>query len=386
MTQVHGKVEPGYEKVRDSFARNFEDKGEVGAAFCLYVDGRPVVDVWGGVADPDSGREWSEDTLQLVFSTTKGAAAMCAHVLVDRGELDLDAPVAKYWPEFAAEGKEQVPVRMLLNHQAGLPAVDKKLSQEEVLQVGPIVEALAEQAPFWKPGSQHGYHALTYGWLVGEIVRRVSGRPLGQFLREEIAEPLGLDLWIGLPAEHESRVAPLLNSPPPTDPAQIQQMMAVMGPGTLGGRALSMDGAFLLAGEEENVFNTRAVHAAEMPAANGITTARSLARMYAAAIGEVDGVRLFGDDTLAAARTEQSRGPDACLVVTTRFGLGFMLNDDEIPLLGDGSFGHAGAGGSLAFADPESRVAFGYVMNQMGAGLLIDARAARLIDAVREAL
>ena len=386
MTQVHGKVEPGYEKVRDAFAQNFEDKGEVGAGFCLYVDGRPVVDIWGGVADASTGREWTEDTLQLVFSTTKGAAAMCAHVLVDRGELDLDAPVAKYWPEFAASGKEQVPVRMLLNHQAGLPAVDKKLSQEEILQVGPVVDALAEQAPFWKPGSQHGYHALTYGWLVGEIVRRVSGRSLGQFLRDEIADPLGLDLWIGLPAEHESRVAPLLNAPPATDPAQIQQMMAVMGPGTLGGRALSMDGAFLLAGEEENAFNTRAVHASEMPAANGITTAASLARMYAASIGEVDGVRLFGDDTLASARAEQSRGADACLVVNTRFGLGFMLNDDEIPLLGDGSFGHAGAGGSLGFADPESGVAFGYVMNQMGAGLLIDERPARLIEVLRETL
>jgi CubicO group peptidase (beta-lactamase class C family) len=383
MAQVQGKVEPGFEKVREAFAQSFDDLGEVGAAFCLHLHGRKVVDVWGGEAAP--GRPWQEDTLQLVFSTTKGAAAICALALVDRGDLDLDAPVTRYWPEFAEGGKERVTVRMLLNHRAGLPTVDASLPLERVLEVTPIVEALAAQAPLWEPDEKHGYHALTYGWLVGEIVRRVSGRTLGRFFREEIADPLGLDFWIGLPEEHEARVAPLRSAPPPTDPERIAQMMAVMGPGTLGQRALTLNGSFGLIGPD-NVFNTRAVHASEIPAANGITTARALSRLYAATLGELDGVTLFGRDTLESARREESLGPDACLVVETRFGLGFMLTAPEIGLLGPGTFGHAGAGGSLGFADPESGVAFGYAMNQMGAGLLIDPRAERLIDAVRACL
>jgi CubicO group peptidase (beta-lactamase class C family) len=381
---VHGTVSKGFERVRDAFEMNFREGGEVGAAFCLHVKSRKVVDLWGGIADADNNTRWKEDTASLVFSTTKGATAMCALTLVDQKRLDLDTPVAKYWPEFAAAGKADVPVRMLLNHRAGLPVVDDRLTREQVLAVGPVVDALARQAPMWPPGSQHGYHALTYGWLVGELVRRVTGKSLGAYFRDEIAGPLGLDFWIGLPAALEPRVAKLRAAPPP-DPALAAQMAAMFGPESLAGRALTLNGA--LAGDGfAQVFNLPEVHRSEIPAANGITTARSLSRLYAACIGTVKGKRLFGKHTLAKACAIQSDAPDAVLFVRTTFGLGFMLNGPEIPLLGPTSFGHAGAGGSLGFADAASGVAFGYVMNQMGSGLLIDPRAARLIQSVKESL
>lgn len=383
--EVHGRVGSGYEKVAEAFAANFERHGEVGAAFCLHVGGEKVVDVWGGTADVAEVRPYEEDTLQLVFSSTKGATAICALVLTERGELDVDAPVAEYWPEFAAAGKEEVPVRWLLCHKAGLPAYDAELSLDQVLAVDPVVEALAAQRPLWEPGTAHGYHANTYGWLVGEVVRRISGKRLGAFFAEEVAGPLGLDFWIGLPEEEEHRVAPLLAAPPPATPDERALMMAVMGPGTMGYRALTLDGLITI-GAGEMPFNTRALHATEMPAANGITTARSLSRMYAATIGEVDGVRLVGPATVDAARTLQTEGADRCLVVESKFGLGFMLDSALSPMLGPGSFGHAGAGGSLGFADPESGVAFGYVMNQMGGGIAGDPRTLTLIDAVRSSL
>ena len=386
MAGIHGTVSKGFERVRDAFEANFRENGEVGAAFCLHVKSRKVVDLWGGETDKGkNGRRWKEDTPVVVFSTTKGAAAICAAMLIDRKLLDPDAPVTKYWPEFAQNGKEKLPVKMLLNHKAGLPVVDARLTREQVLQVMPVVEALAAQAPVWPPGTKHGYHALTYGWLVGELVRRITGKSLGRFFKEEVAEPLDLDFWIGLPAELEPRVARLVTAPPPTDPAILQQMAALFGPDSLAGRALSLNGA--MTGEPgDTPFNSPDVHRSEIPAANGITTARSLSRLYAACIGTVKGTRLFGKRTLDKMIKIHSDGPDAVLGLRTTFGLGFMRTGPDIALLGPNSFGHAGAGGSLGFGDFDSGVAFGYVMNQMGGGLLIDTRAARLIAAVKECL
>jgi CubicO group peptidase (beta-lactamase class C family) len=380
---IHGTVSKGFERVRDAFEANFREGGEVGAAFCLYVKSRKVVDLWGGKTDV-GGKRWQENTPVLVFSTTKGATAACVLRLVDQKRIDLDVPVARYWPEFAAAGKADIPVRMLLTHQAGLPVIDTPLTREQVLAVRPVVEALARQAPVWPPGTRHGYHALTYGWLLGELVRRVTGKSLGTYFREEIAAPLGLDFWIGLPAAVEPRVARLIPAPAP-DPALVAQMAAVFGPDSLAGRALSLNGA-LAAPPGENVFNLPEVHESELPAVNGITTARSLARMYAACIGTVKGTRLFGKRTLDKALAIQSDGPDAVLTIHTTFGLGFMRTGPAIPLLTPDSFGHAGAGGSLGFGDFGAGVGFGYVMNQMSSGLLVDARAARLIGAVRDCL
>lgn len=382
---VHGTVSKGFERVRDAFETNFSEGGEVGAAFCLHVKSRKVVDLWGGLTDV-KGKTWKENTPALVFSTTKGATAICAMMLVDQKRLDIDAPVAQYWPEFAAGGKADIPVRMLLNHQAGLPVIDALLTRAQVLEVAPIIDALAKQTPVWPPGSRHGYHALTYGWLVGELVRRITGKSIGQFFKEEVAGPLGLDFWIGLPADEESRVARLITAPPPTDPAILAQMAALFGPDSLAGRALSLNGAMSGPPGGDSIFNLPEVHRSEIPAANGITTARSLSRLYAACIGTVKGTRLFGKRTLDKALEIQSDAPDAVLGLRTTFGLGFMRTGPEIQMLGPNSFGHAGAGGSLGFGDFDTGVGFGYVMNQMGSGLLIDPRAARLIGAVRECL
>jgi CubicO group peptidase (beta-lactamase class C family) len=382
--EIQGTVADGFGAVADAFERNFTEHGELGAAFALYVDGDPKVDIWAGVADRTTGRPWTEDTLQLVYSTTKGAAAICVARLVEAGRLSYDEPVATYWPEFAANGKGSITVADVMSHRAGLPFVDAPLTFDDIMAVTPVVEALAAQAPHWEPGSTHGYHALTYGWLAGEIVRRVDGRRIGRYFAEEVAAPLGLEFWIGLPESEESRVARLEPSAPPTDPEALAMMLEIAGPGTMGFKALFMNGV-MMAGPADP-FNSRDVHATEMPAANGITTARSLARMYAATVGEVDGVRLISDDTVDTVRTEASHGPDSCLVLTSRFGMGFMLDGEFSPLLSSGSFGHPGAGGSLGYADPEARVGYGYVMNQMAGGIAGDPRTVALNDAVRSCL
>jgi CubicO group peptidase (beta-lactamase class C family) len=387
---IGGEVEAGFEKVRDAFANNFEQHGDVGAAFSLYVRGEKVVDLWGGTADVSTSRPWEEDTLQLFFSTTKGVTAICAHLLAQRGDLDLDAPVANYWPEFKAEGKENIPVRQLLGHRAGLPVIDVALTPEQVCAWDPVVDALAAQKPLWEPGTKHGYHALTYGWLVGEVIRRVSGKTVGTFFRDEIGDRLDLDLWIGLPESEESRVAPLiileamagemaedvLNSLP----EEMQRMIrAFTDPDSITQRALNVS-------KPSMDFNSRMVHAAEIPAANGISTARSLAKLYASCVGEVDGIRILEPKQVDDALVEQSNGPDEVLMLPTRFGSGFFLNGDFAPLLGERSFGHAGAGGSLGFADADAQIGFGYVMNKMQTNLSGDPRTLTLIKAVRESL
>lgn len=388
--QIEGSVAAGFERVRDAFDRNFSDHGDVGAAVAVHVEGRKVVDLWGGTADEATGAPYTEDTLQLVYSTTKGATALCANLLAQRGQLDIDAPVATYWPEFAANGKEQIPVRWLLCHKAGLPTVDKQLSYEEVLAWDPIVEALAVQSPLWEPGTAHGYHAVTFGYLVGEVVRRISGKSLGTFFADEVAQPLGLEFWIGLPEEQEHRVAPLIGSlaPPPealTDPKLKELLDQFIGPTTLLGRTLSLNGALA----DPAVFNRRDLHAAEMPAANGITNARSLSRMYAGVVGALDGCSagpLLTRAQIDAARETQTHGNDLCLFIESTFGLGFFTSSPFAPYGLRGNFGHAGAGGSVGFADPTNKIGFGYVMNKMSQKLTGDPRTRALIRATYESV
>ncbi len=374
-------MEAGFGAVADAFAANFAEHGEVGAACCVYVDGRRVVDLWGGVAFPDREAEWEADTPVIVFSSTKGATALCVHRLVQRGALDLDAPIASYWPEFAAEGKGEVPLRWALSHRVGVPAVDAPVTLDDVVGWDGVVAAVAAQRPEWRPGTAHGYHARTFGWMLGEVVRRVTGRSLGRFFAEEVAGPLGLDWWIGLPASVEP--ATMLGPHPPADPALRELMEEMMGPGTLLGRVMSGP-SDLFAYDDR--WNTRPYLAAEMPSSNGVASARAIARMYAATIGAVDGVRLLDPATVQLARTVQSDDTDRVLGVPTRFGLGFALT----PLLGascpPGAFGHPGAGGSLGFADPERGVAFGYAMNQMKLGVSGDERSDGLVRAVYDSL
>jgi CubicO group peptidase (beta-lactamase class C family) len=386
---VEGVVEPRFERVREAFRENFASRGEVGAAVAVFVEGKPVVDLWGGVADKASARPWTRDTMAIVFSCTKGATALCAHMLEARGRLDLDAPVARYWPEFGAAGKERIPVRMLLNHQAGLPAIDQPLPSGALLNWEAMANALAAQAPYWQPGTAHGYHAVTFGWLVGEVVRRISGKSLGTFFREQVAEPLGLDFWIGLPQALEPRVATERVPPLRTDePAPL--LLAMLDRTSLTSKAFMNPPGLMMPGQ----INSRALHAAEIPAANGIATARALAGMYAplACGGGRNGLKLVDKDTLERMSTVESEGEDRILLLPTRFASGFMKTIDNRPgdsvILGPNpeAFGHGGAGGSIGMADPVARVAIGYVMNQMGAGILLNARGQSLIDAVYECL
>lgn len=366
--EVNGTVAVGLEPVADAFAANFETHGEIGAAACVYRDGHPVVDIWAGLADRDTGRPWESDTLVLTFSSTKGFTAACMHVLVERGLLDLDAPIASYWPEFAAHGKEHVPVRWILCHRAGVPAVDATLTLEQVLAWDPVVAAVAAQRPEWPPGTDHGYHARTFGWINGELVRRITGQSLGRFLATEIARPLGLDFWVGLPAEIEPRVATLY--PPQQQPIDPKSLL---GRVMLGPSGLFADNA---------VWNRPDVHTAELPSSNGIGTAHALARHYAALIGEVGGIRTLKKETVAVATKVQADGEDRVLGSPTRFALGFMLNTNP----GPNFFGHPGSGGSFGFADPDTNIGFGYVMNRMIGNGADDGRAGRLIEALYRCL
>lgn len=381
---IYGDVARGFETVQQAFAANFDQHGEVGAAFALFVDGTKVVDIWGGMADVKADREWGSDTLTLVYSASKGITAIVAHLLAQRGELDLDAMVADYWPEFAAEGKENVPVRWLLSHRSGLPTFDRRVTLEEALAWEPAVAALASQHPLWQPGTTYGYHALTYGWLIGEVVRRATGRSLSQILSAEVSRPLGLDLWIGLPESEERRVSRLIAATPPVldgvalgalPSDQLERRRELTDPSSLAFRTLNPT-------HPPFNFNSPSLHAAELGAANAITTARDLAKLYAATMGQVDGIRILEPATVAAATKEQSSGTDFVMGMAGRFGTGFQLPIDG-SLMGPSSYGHAGAGGSLGFADPDTGVAFGYVMNRMQVFLSPDPRTKGLIEAVR---
>lgn len=367
---IQGTCDPRFSAVHEAFADNFAQRGDVGAAVCVYVDGKPVVDLWGGYADAARTRLWDHDTIASVASTTKGMVALCAHMLVERGLLDLDAPVARYWPEFAQAGKAHIPVRWLLTHQAGLPAVRRDMPLSSLFDWPSYPAALAETAPWWEPGTRHGYHALTFGYLVGELIRRVSGTSVGRFFRAAVAEPLAADFFIGVPEAEDHRAAQIIaDSAPPGDLA-----MAMPDSTSLAGRA------FLNPPRPPAVMNTRAWRAAEIPSSNGHATARALARIYGALAqgGALDGVHLVRPATVETAIVEQASGPDAVVGVPNRLGLGFTLPlPEHFRAFGFGpqpfgphprSFGHWGTGGSVGFADLDGGIGFGYVMNQYQTG------------------
>ncbi|MFZ0887110.1 MAG: serine hydrolase domain-containing protein [Candidatus Binataceae bacterium] len=366
---IGGRHDARFEAVRDAFHRNFAERGEIGASLCIYVDGRAVVDLWGGYADQAKTHPWRPETLVAIFSVGKAITALCAHQLVDRGKLDLDAPVSRYWPEFAAQEKAGVTIRQLLSHRAGLPAIREPLPQDAMLNWSVMTKALAGERPWWPPGSRHGYHVNTFGYLVGEVVRRITGRSLGSFVSDEIAGPLGADFYIGLAQTAGARIAdfvwgetPAIPSDEPVSEEQRMIRNAYVNPPGLSGIGW---------------VNWPAWRAAEIPSTNGHATARGVARIYAAlaAGGSIDGVRIIGCDALGEAVREHSAGYDAVLKRPSRFGLGFQLarpSDQRgaggylPPGLGPAAFGHLGVGGSVGFADPDARVAFGYVMNAMG--------------------
>jgi CubicO group peptidase (beta-lactamase class C family) len=355
---IEGSCDERFAGVRDALAANFSDRGELGAAVCIIVAGRPVVDVWGGWMDEARTRPWQRDTLVDVFSIGKAMATLCLLILVDRGEVGLDAPVARYWPEFAAAGKGEITVRMLLSHRAGLPAVRQTLPESAMYDWHLMVEALAAEEPWWSPGATHGYHVNTFGFLTGEIVRRVSGARIGEFLRREVAGPLGAEFHFGLDPRDDARIAGFLFGG--EDSGSVEDAVEGAPDET---RRFLLDRVYLnppgLSGI--GTVNTRAWRGAEIPSANGHATAAGVARICDA-VGE-----LLRPETLRAALTTHSVGRDFVLGRSMRFGLGFQLTHPERPLgPGERSFGHFGFGGSLGFVDPDRQLAFAYVMNRAG--------------------
>jgi CubicO group peptidase (beta-lactamase class C family) len=392
--EISGTWHPEFKRVRREFIENFRARGEIGASVCVVVEGETVIDLWGGTARPETGAPWERDTVNQQWSATKGVTALCAHILIDRGLLDLHAPVVEYWPEFGQQGKDGVTVAMALSHQAGVPALRQPLPAGAFYDWELMTSRLAAEAPFWEPGTRTGYHALTFGFLVGELVRRVSGRSLGTFFREEVAEPLGLDFWIGLPEDVEPRVAPMIFPPPPApgEPLSIFYLKALTEPTSIPALSFLNTGGYTTPGASD----TRAAHAAEIGASGGIGNARSLAGMYAAL---ADGTRrhaLVGPDTIARmARVASATSQDATGFIPTRFTLGYVKSIDnrglppglqDSAILAEEAFGHSGFGGGIGFADPVARLGFGYSMNQMGQGTLLNPRGQSLVDAVYQSL
>jgi CubicO group peptidase (beta-lactamase class C family) len=388
--QVEGTCDPKFAGVLDAFVTNFEARGEVGASCTVNLAGKTLVDLWGGKKAPD-GEAWDRDTMSIIFSSTKGAMALCAHMLADRGQLDLNAPIVKYWPEFGQNGKEAATVSMTLDHSVGVPHVRAVPKPGAFYDYDHMVDLVAKEAPFWAPGTRNGYHAITMSWTVGELVHRAAKKRMGKFFQDEVAKPLGLEFWIGLPEQQEHRIAPMLQAVPTAEAMESRFFKKAMGDPASASHCFMRDFTAFNP-------NSREGRAAEIGAGNGVTNARNLAGMYTALAngGTLNGVRLVGPDTLARmGRVAMATHEDGTLVIPTRFALGYMKSMDNrhLPgtdaascLLSDAAFGHVGAGGSIGFADPEAKLAFGYTMNQMGLGLLLNDRGQSLVDETYKAL
>jgi CubicO group peptidase (beta-lactamase class C family) len=367
MTNVRGTVEPGFEGVRDALAANIANGDDVGASACVTIDGEVVVDVWGGHTDADGREEWQEDTIINVWSTTKTMAALSALVLADRDELDLHAPVARYWPEFKEGGKESVEVRHLLSHNAGLSGWQEPIAATDLYDWEKCTSLLAAQEPWWEPGTASGYHAITQGYLIGEVVRRIAGgTTIGRFFADEIAGPLGADFHIGTPAEHDARVAPVIAPPPLAAVADVDPTSVLFR--TLTNPLLDANQSFEVDWRR-----------AEIPAAGGHGNARSVARVQSvlACGGEIDGVRILSESGCGVVLDEQSHNPDLVLQLPIRFGMGYGLTSDAMPLgPNPRTCFWGGWGGSLVLIDMDARMCIAYVMNRMGEGTVGDFRGA----------
>jgi CubicO group peptidase (beta-lactamase class C family) len=384
-TEIRGTVADGYEAVAEEFGRNFRERNELGASINVRIDGEVVVDLWGGTTASRDGNDWDADTLVTAFSCTKGATAACAHLLADRGQLDLDAPLVDLWPELPA-AQQGATVRMALDHSLGLPAIRHRLADDACIHWDVMIEALEATEPWWRPGTRNGYHMLTFGWTVGEIVRRVSGRSLGTYFREEIAEPFGADFWIGLPETEHHRMARVSAWRPEPNFRSSFTDAVKNDPKGVAAMGLLNSGGFNA--------NAPEVWSAEIGGANGAASARGLAAFYRP-LASTEGELLSPDAIVRASMVAGASAVDAALQVPTRFGLGFMCSMDnrggrpgsqDSAILGRNAYGHVGAGGSIGFADPDCGLSFGYVMNKQGAGLLLNERGQSLVDATYRSL
>jgi len=388
--EVHGVVDEHFSDLADVFIENFTLRDEVGASCALAIEGRTIAELWGGRMARD-GKAWEKDTVCTVFSATKGAMSLCAHILADRGDLDLDALVTDYWPEFGAGGKESATVKMALDHSLGVPHIRSALKEGAFYDYDYMVKKIEEEEAFWVPGTRSGYHALTMAWTVGEIVHRAAKQRMGKFFDREIAQFLGVDFWIGAPENVSNRISPMIAAEPDEAWMETRFVQEALVVGETPTHLFMRD--FPLMNPNES-----ACHQAEIGSANGITNAQGLAALYEplACGGLADGKRLVSNDTVARmARTSTASHEDATLLIATRFGLGFMKSTDNRRradavnsslIIGDAAFGHVGAGGSVGFADPECKVSFGYAMNRMGTGILMNPRGQTLIDSVYQTL
>jgi CubicO group peptidase (beta-lactamase class C family) len=386
-THVRGTVAPGFDGVREAFEAAFDSKPHMGAALAIFHRGEPVVDLWGGVADDRHATLWQRNTASVIFSCTKGLLSILAARLVEENRLDYHAPVAEYWPEFAQEGKATVLVRDILAHRSGLSAPRRVLTRADVLDWESVTTALAEQTPLWEPGTAHAYHALTHGWLIGEVIRRITGRKVGRYFAEAIADPLGVDAWIGLPESMDERIAHLRVGPSLAELVREQAEARVPGVPDWPDLALTLGGAFPpeLAGPHSG-FNDPLIRVAGIPGAGAIATARALAAIWSATITDTDGVRLLNDSTLRRALEVQTEGAPVFDTPRPwpRWGMGFQLDSESRRYVTNRGFGHDGAGGQVAFADPAVGVGFAFLTNQLEA--IPDTRATWIVDALRHIL
>ncbi|CAD6001502.1 serine hydrolase [Agreia sp. COWG] len=383
---IIGYTESGFEPVRRAFEAAVATDSSTGAALSIRLEGRLVVDLAAGTADAFTGRAFTLDTPSVIFSCTKGLSALLVARLVEEGRLDYDALVSDYWPEFAVEGKAETLVGQLVSHRAGLSAPRRDWSRSDILDWKRATALLAEESPLFAPGSAWAYHAITHGWLCGELIRRVTGRLPGDYFAELVSTPLDADAWIGLPQEERGRVAHMSVGDTLADLVAAQQAEVEAGGSVWSVRAMTLGGALPLelVGDDEG-FNRADVQAAQIPGAGGISTAHALAKIWSAVVAETDGVRLLTDETISAARRVQSEGQPFFDVPGPwpRWGMGFQLDSDARRYLGDGSLGHDGAGGQVAFADVDSRIGFAFLTNRMEA---VDSRGTEIVAALKSVI
>jgi CubicO group peptidase (beta-lactamase class C family) len=378
---LSGKAPTEFSAVADAFAAGFAGKPDMGAALCVLIDGEIVLDLWGGKADARNGRPWSQNTATPVFSCTKGLVSILAAHLVREKRLAYDDLVSTYWPAYAANGKENTTIAHLLAHRAGLPAPRRPFSKQDMIDWDRATELLAAEAPFWEPGTDYAYHAITHGWLIGEVIRRLTGQSVGTCFAERVGGPLAVDCWIGLPADRRDEVAYVTVSP---ELAAHWQVEARKPEPNWPMKALSLGGALpaTLAAPGRG-FNDPDIRAAEIPGAGGIASARALATVWSATVTQTKGLRLLDKDIISAATVPQSEGMPffGGLPPYSRFGMGFQLDSEARRYIDKHGFGHGGAGGQLAFADPNRHLGFAYVTNWMGGP--DDRRSADIVDALR---
>ena len=374
--EIHGECDPQFSKVRETFEKLYQEDREIGSCFAVYKDGNPLVDLWGGFQDKDKTKPWQKDNLVTVYSTTKGVAAFCIALAMEKGLLKYEEKVSTYWPEFANNGKENITVGMLMSHQAGICSPETR-NVDDYYNQNLMSKKLAGMTPIWEPGTASGYHSMTFGWLTSELILRVTGKSLGTFFREEVGDQHEIDFFIGLPESEDHRVAELVPFEIVRNENSEQQKIELTD-----AQKSQRNSAGTL-----DIQNTKAWRQAEIPSANGQGNAAGLAKLYSLIVPEDNSLKLLKDDTVNQMTTMQIEGRDLVLAVQVRWGVGFILNKHKIiygPI--EGAFGHSGYGGSCAFGDPENKIGVSYVMNRMLDNFNADGRSIELINATYDSL